>query len=694
MMMKKILFWCAAFAVMATGCAEVDIDNTPSVPSGKLVEYTLNVSAESTRALLGSDNTVTWEQADAELLGFVTDDNVHGHSTAVQVSDDGVNGSFTVTADENASTLLAYYPYNENAYADGKLTFTIAQWRGAIAPIKNGAAVGTKVALKEGALETKMTALNSIVKFLVYDTEGTFAGKNLNCVCIFADNVPSGTLTYDIATGETATALSYASYMVTDTPGFTVAASKEEAVPIYLEVLPLNDVKVNYYELKIDGVDYQLPVSGLKSYPANTVVETPINLAHYEAPEAPALEIVGSEEQSVEVEDVAAYVPSYVDESGIFGRAAAALGLDAVSEDNTVMYVLCEGDEWKTAQEVNGLTTDSWFNTNGYGCGHGADAKYDIHYAGDHFEGCPISNGLGGWSAKLTFAIALPDGSKMYKVELTVTIKEPEKKEYDIVKTSEYELSIEYKDGFVPTDITKYGFFNEALAALGVSNLDECTVYGVNTDGTFSNFSDDIWFDSKGNPTSWGNDCVFDFHAWDQNVCNIPDGAFIGWSQTITFGLVPKNNPDNKAALVKLAVTLNEPQAKDIQIVDTVKYTTTVKYNDSYTLYEVDYDYASIAATLGVGNVWTDCDIYYVNADMSFSAGPSTDNWFGADGNIAGWGDNAVLDLKYEGGEKFHIYCMPGETAASKCGTFTVRNAFVNDALQAVVFEATITVEE
>lgn len=139
-------------------------------------------------------------------------------------------------------------------------------------------------------------------------------------------------------------------------------------------------------------------------------------------------------------------------------------------------------------------------------------------------------------------------------------------------------------------------------------------------------------------------------------------------------------------------------EKRDIETIDTVKYETTIEYNDEYAPTVVEYDYASIASKLGVAKAF-DCDIYWVDPEGNFSEYPSVDNWFDAEGYCSGWGDDAVVDLKYDtevDENAFSIFCMPynseSQTAADKCGTFTVRNAFVNEDYQAVVFEATITV--
>lgn len=150
-------------------------------------------------------------------------------------------------------------------------------------------------------------------------------------------------------------------------------------------------------------------------------------------------------------------------------------------------------------------------------------------------------------------------------------------------------------------------------------------------------------------------------------------------------------------------------------VLDTQTSEMTVEYNNAYLPIAVTgFDYASAASKLGVTDPFKECDIYPLAADGTFSKVPSVDNWFGADGNVSGWGDNAIFDFKYDTGvaeDNFTLFCMPfnpnkvetdeegnevpaPQTAADKCGTFTASVAFVNGSDQAVVLKLVLTIEE
>lgn len=229
------------------------------------------------------------------------------------------------------------------------------------------------------------------------------------------------------------------------------------------------------------------------------------------------------------------------------------------------------------------------------------------------------------------------------------------------------------------------------------------------------------WFSADGAPNAWANSVLGLCLEFRENIAgeDAEEAQYVSadewnirlWSKGVAAGdkvtvemvFVAGDYLYTKKEYYELHMKFNvefvDAVAKDFNVIETVKTSLTVPYNTTYTPTVVDYDYASIAAKLGVENAF-DCDIYYVNADGTFGLIPSTDNWFDAEGNCSGWGDNAVVDLKYDvevDENAFSIFCMPynGETqtAADKCGTFVVRNAFVNDKNDAVVFEVTVTVE-
>lgn len=150
---------------------------------------------------------------------------------------------------------------------------------------------------------------------------------------------------------------------------------------------------------------------------------------------------------------------------------------------------------------------------------------------------------------------------------------------------------------------------------------------------------------------------------------------------------------------------------KTYNVLETVTSTMTIEYNNTYAPIPVTgFDYAAISAKLGVADAFKDCDIYPLSAEGKFAFIPSADNWFGADGNVSGWGDNAIFDFKYDStvaADNFTLFCMPynpeakdaegnvvPQTAADKCGTFTASVAFVNAKDEAVVLKLTLTITE
>ena len=244
------------------------------------------------------------------------------------------------------------------------------------------------------------------------------------------------------------------------------------------------------------------------------------------------------------------------------------------------------------------------------------------------------------------------------------------------------------------------------------------------------------WVNSEAGLTWWnGQEAQGNFYAYAESYVEwgleTPDAETLEYMWTYSVGSWAEDvNPGDKfkftevfyqivegetediekLCYVEWEIEFTEFKAREITALETVTSEMTFEYNNTYAPIPVTgFDYAAIAAKLGVTDPFTECEIYPVAADGTFASLPSADNWFGADGNVSGWGDNAIFDFKYDTAvakDNFTLFCMPYNPAATdaegnpapqtiedKLGTFTASVAFVNEADKAVVLKLTVTIE-
>lgn len=307
------------------------------------------------------------------------------------------------------------------------------------------------------------------------------------------------------------------------------------------------------------------------------------------------------------------------------------------------------------------------------------------------------------------------DEEKLAYVTWEITFTAFEARQINTIGTVEHSMDVTYDVAYTPNPVA--ADYAAIAATLGVSDVfAECDIYPVAADGTYASIAaPSAWFGVDGNVSGWGSEAVMCLEL-GKNTLNMFCMPYDAATQTAadkcgTFTSRMAFVASNDNAVI-LAVTANvtEGEAVTINVLETVEKTVDVTYNDTYTpMLVTDIDYAALATTLGVANIFTDTVMYPVAQDGTFSEFPSTDNWFGADGTIAGWGANAIFDIKYEApaaddANPFYglkIFCMPPtvndevqQTAADKCGTFKGSVGFLKDNGDAVVIALTLNIAE
>lgn len=270
----------------------------------------------------------------------------------------------------------------------------------------------------------------------------------------------------------------------------------------------------------------------------------------------------------------------------------------------------------------------------------------------------------------------------------------------------------------------EYKFDTEAIAnLLGVSDLAQAIIDGTvvlkprNADGSYyGSYSQVDAEDAKGV-----------FHNLDGDCCNWynEDGDYYGHFYTtiyygtedgenyLEFYLTPyaAQNEDvgyyefswdlvngDKVATIIFCTDLEEALTIDIQKTVTVDIEKPYVEDYTYTVIGDDLvDYASLAAELGLNNLLVDGIMFAVNKDGSVAA-KGTDNWFGTDGNLGGWGPNASIDVKYEkdtDADHLLIFVMPVEDASTRIGnTYTGAVAVANGEGKAVCIRVNVKITE
>lgn len=243
--------------------------------------------------------------------------------------------------------------------------------------------------------------------------------------------------------------------------------------------------------------------------------------------------------------------------------------------------------------------------------------------------------------------------------------------------------------------------FTEALAYLGVENVEDCTLSVVNPDGTqISEYAAyDGWFNGEGAAEYWGANtkvCVKFFQALENGtfeICDMNGADEVGATYSVKWALAA----NGKTAIYTINVTFVEPAEIELAVSDVV-IKAAVEYDvteGSYVEKEVvlaDEDVEAILTELGLASL-AEATVYGYNPTTKefVSAYAGYDGWRDANGDFHNWTGDATAPacVKYTDGKTYLTYNIEG----CEAGSIKTYWAIANDT-KAVLVEITFTYVE
>ena len=183
------------------------------------------------------------------------------------------------------------------------------------------------------------------------------------------------------------------------------------------------------------------------------------------------------------------------------------------------------------------------------------------------------------------------------------------------------------------------------------------------------------WWDANGDVVGWGENAMV-FAEWniDEDLFTVgqyPDHLIPGQEITVIEGL----SYNGKRAVIVINYTALDPGADNGVVVATQDLSIDINPKSDYTQDLLTFDLAAALAAIGVENA-ADAKFMTVKADGSFTDAYNADApgfWYGLDGNLGAWGDNASVFNFWPGDNTIGIGQFPdrlaaGETYVIKCG--------------------------
>ena len=220
--------------------------------------------------------------------------------------------------------------------------------------------------------------------------------------------------------------------------------------------------------------------------------------------------------------------------------------------------------------------------------------------------------------------------------------------------------------------------FTEALAYLGIENVTDATVVGINADGSEEAAPGpggiDGWCDANGNFIGWGKEdtriCVKFFPSVPQyEICDMNGADEVGKTYTVKYGL----KANDKMATFVINVTFVKSQEVELSLSENV-----IKARVEYESDEVSYVERKVVLTDDqVNEIITDLGLASLADATIYGWNPTTeefvksyaayDGWRNAQGDFANWTGDATVPacVKYTDGQTYLCYnikdCEPQE---------------------------------
>ncbi len=270
-------------------------------------------------------------------------------------------------------------------------------------------------------------------------------------------------------------------------------------------------------------------------------------------------------------------------------------------------------------------TYDGWFDADGVATPWGNDAKINVKFfeaiSSGTYTICDM-NGADVIGNTYTVKWALVNGEKTYTYNINVTFVEKPAAEITLANLTQkdtQEINFTSALGQNYESFTSDVDIASILTTLGVSTLNDLTIYAVQSDGSLDdNYKlggTDDWRNAGGDWQAWGNDAYFCVKA--DFALSATQISFVGGMEgkntsdpatyTATYAFVKNGSATHDAVILKVNLIYPEPAGEDIILADT---------ETSYTVKSGNKHNVTLQRSLPAGKWLTFCAPFNIYSDQ------------------------------------------------------------------------------
>lgn len=268
---------------------------------------------------------------------------------------------------------------------------------------------------------------------------------------------------------------------------------------------------------------------------------------------------------------------------------------------------------------------DGWFDADGVATPWGTDAKINVKFfeaiSSGTYTICDM-NGADVIGNTYTVKWALVNGEKTYTYNINVTFVEKPAAEITLANLTQkdtQEINFTSALGQNYESFTSDVDIASILTTLGVSTLNDLTIYAVQSDGSLDdNYKlggTDGWRNASGDWQAWGNDAFFGVKA--DFALSATQIYFVGGMEgkntsdpatyTATYAFVKNGSATHDAVILKVNLIYPEPAGEDIILADT---------ETSYTVKSGNKHNVTLQRSLPAGKWLTFCAPFNIYSDQ------------------------------------------------------------------------------
>lgn len=268
---------------------------------------------------------------------------------------------------------------------------------------------------------------------------------------------------------------------------------------------------------------------------------------------------------------------------------------------------------------------DGWFDADGVATPWGTDAKINVKFfeaiSSGTYTICDM-NGADVIGNTYTVKWALVNGEKTYTYNINVTFVEKPAAEITLANLTQkdtQEINFTSALGQNYESFTSDVDIASILTTLGVSTLNDLTIYAVQSDGSLDdNYKlggTDGWRNAGGDWQAWGNDAYFCVKA--DFALSATQISFVGGMEgkntsdpatyTATYAFVKNGSATHDAVMLKVNLIYPEPAGEDIILADT---------ETSYTVKSGNKHNVTLQRSLPAGKWLTFCAPFNIYSDQ------------------------------------------------------------------------------